>query len=339
MLNVDQLIKYKTKEKEKGLAFSFKNLARYIIERQEMKKDTIIAIVGERRNGKSNWGLKLILSFIKLKRELEPGFKWSWGNNFAKTPAEAPRKAEKLPDKSFVVMDEAGDIAYRGDANTKKTKDLVKFFNKCGTKRLLTLWILPDIYQLNPKILNMCLFMVIVPYRHKDICASAFIIGRSPNALTQDKFGLERIKRLLASRKMNPMVHSGELDGKARVTQNEEKIIIPFPKQLFTFYKTLPGYKHSHWFRPVNKHFEAGYIKNVKDKQLMAHELEEKYVRKTFYDRMKRQYETVLFNLFEKQGLSYQQILSLHMDEDQNFLSSRETIARKIGGARVRFEV
>jgi len=340
MLDVDSLFEEQEKEAEENRAghFSIKNMIQHIIMRQEMQKDTIIAICGDRGQGKSNYGLKIVSGFIREKHIMDPGFKWSWEKNFAKTPAEAPKKAAALPDRSFIVMDEAADIAYRGDANTIKTKNLVKFFNKSREKLLLTLWILPDIYQLNPKILNMCIMMIIVPYRYKDVCSSAFIIGRSPNALTQDKFGLDRIQRILNSRRMSPAIHSASLDGIARIKRNDKMIDIPFPKQLFRFYRSLPGFKYSHWFMRANRRFEDLYKKHVKSKQLMAHDIEEKYVRKKFYDQTKKRYDTVLYNLYEKHGMSYQQISNLHLDENGQVLVGRDNVARRIGGTRARFE-
>ena len=339
MLDVDNMLILNIEDEKKAPGFSFKAIAKLMINRQKYGKDTIIVIIGDRRNGKSTYMLRLIRAYIRLKREANPNFKWSWEDNFAKTPAEAPAKAAKLPDGSFIVLDEAGDIAYRGDANTIKTKNLVKFFNKSGKKCLLTIWILPDIYQLNPKILNMAIMMIIVPYRFKRIAASAFIYMRSPNALTQDKFGLERIQRILSSKKMTPMVHSATMDGRAFIERESKRVAVPFPRLLFRFYRSLPTFKYSHWFSRADKKFEHAYIKNVKDKQLMAHETEEKYVRKTFYERLKKSYDMVLYNLHEKQGLSYQQISNLHRDENGDILVSRDNIGRRIGGTRARLEL
>lgn len=341
MLDVDTLLQAEEVEHEQPRAgsFSFKNIAKHIIKRQDMKKDAIIVLCGDRGQGKSNYMIRLIVAYIKEVKKANPDFKWSWKTNFAMTPAEAPGKAAALPDRSFIVMDEAADIAYRGDANTIKTKNLVKFFNKSREKLLFTIWVLPDIYQLNPKILNMCIMLIIVPYRYKDVCSSAFINGRSPNALTQDKFGLERIQRLLNSRRMTPAIHSAALDGTAKVNRDGKEVDVPYPKQLFNFYKSLPGFKYSHWFGPAPHIFEERYIKHVKSKQLMAHETEEKYVRKRFYETLKRRYQTVLYNLHEKGDMSYQQIANLHLDENGMLLARRENIAQQIGGVKARFEL
>lgn len=340
MLDIDLIIKKDAEkvEQERAGAFSFQSLAALTIKRQAIAKDIIIAVCGDRGQGKSNWMLKFITAYIKARKTQEPDFKWSWKANFALTPADAPNKAAALPNRSFEVMDEGGDIAYRGDANTLKTKNLVKFFNKSREKLHLTIWVIPDIFQINPKILNMCIMLVIVPYRYENISASAFYYGRSPNALTQDKFGLIRIKKYLESKKASPAINDGSLNGVAHIMRNGKKVEIPFPKHLFRFYKSLPGFKYSHWFGAAHKGFEDRYICHVKSKQLMAHNIEEKYVRKVFYEQNKKRYETVLYNLHEKQGLSYQQIANLHMDENSLILASRDNIARRIGGTRARFE-
>lgn len=340
MLNINQIIRedYGENEEPKN-NFLFKGLAKAIIRRQQNEKDTIIAVIGERGNGKSNWSLKLIKSFIKLKKEEDKNYSWSWKDNFPLTPSQAPKQIEKIPDYSFAVVDEAADFAFKGDANTLRMKNLIKFFNKSRKKCLLTLWVLPDVYQLSLKILNMCNMVVIVPYRYRQICSAAFILMRSPNALSRDKFGLEKLNRYLESRRSNPLIHSSTLTHTVKIRHKNEFIDVPYPFHLFNYYKSLTGFVHMHWFKRVDKVFEKAYIKNVKEKQLLAHETEERYVRKDYYEKIKKAYETVLFRLHEKQGLSYQQIANLHMDERGEYLVSKEIIARKIIKMRAHEEI
>ncbi len=70
------------KDREKGKRFTFNWLSQKIIDRQSHGKDTIIIIIGDRRAGKSNWGLKLIRAYIKLRKKMDDDFKWSWRENF-----------------------------------------------------------------------------------------------------------------------------------------------------------------------------------------------------------------------------------------------------------------
>ncbi len=344
MLNASQMLlnTYKNETKTTKEVFSFKWLAKRIIKRQEIGKDFIIIVVGDRRNGKSNWMLKLILAYIKEKRKLNPNFKWSWKDNFALTRSEAVKKAEAVPTGSFCVYDEAADIAYRSDTLSVMNKNLIKFMNKSGKKLLLTILVLPDIYQLDPKIMNMAHFLVAVPYRYKEICAFAFIYGRNPNPFITDKFGLERIKRLFSSKKIPASIRIASMEGKMKVGEKKEKIVIPYPKQLFRFLISLPNFMYSHRFKPVNRVFEKAYIKNVKDKQLMAHEEQETYVPMKRYKKLKKRYETFLYNVYKhgdpKGGkMSYMMLVNLHRDEKGEFIANTSLISNIINNMKLKF--
>lgn len=318
--------------------FSIKWLASLIIHRQEMGKDTIIIIIGDRRNGKSNWMLRLIQAFIKLKKEIDPNFKWAWKDNFPLTRADAATKPDIIPDGSFCVYDEAADIAYRADTLSILNKNLIKFMNKSGKKCLLTVLVLPDLYQLDTKILNMAHMMVVVPYRFEKICSFAFLFGKSYNPLVTDKFGLERIKRLFASKKTPASVHFAAMEGKMKIKENNKFVNVPYPRQLFRFFMRLPNFVHYHRFNAVNKRFEEAYIKNVKDKQLMAHEFADQYIKKVVHNRLKKRYETLLYNLHEKGEMTYTQIANYHRDENDNFLVSKESVSGTVQKVGMRFE-
>lgn len=313
--------------------FSFKWLARKIIERQENEKDTIITIVGERRNGKSNWGLKLVRQYIFEQRKRNKNFKWSWKTNFPLTRSQALEIVDEIPDCSFMVYDEAGDIMFRGDTITVLNKKLYKFLLKSGKKKLLTIVILPDIFSLDPKILNLSTLLVAVPYRYKNITSFAFLYGRDPNPFLKDKFGLEKLQRIFSSKKgyFSHML-SSDL-GTMYIERGGKKIEIKYPKNLFRLLRslTLPRFLHMHRFSPVEKSFEDRYIRHVKNKQLLAHLEEESYIKLANYKKLEHQYKTLLYNLYVKQGLSYAQIERLHLDpKTKTYLRSRDSISKII---------
>ena len=255
--------------------FSFRWLAQKITRRQERGKDTIICVVGERRNGKSNWTLNLIRQYIKIKKNENAGFEWSWNTNFPLTTSKAIESLRNVQKGSFVVNDEGGDVAYRGDTQTARQKKLIKFLLKSGQKELLTIIVLPDVFLLDTKILNMCHLLVAVPYRYEDICAFAFLFGRSTNPFIGDKFGIERIKRIFQSRKVPQKLQIPVMTSKIRVQHEGKQIYIPYPKPLFTFLKNIPTFLTMHSFRPVERRFEEAYIRNVKMKQLNIREDDE----------------------------------------------------------------
>ena len=313
--------------------FSFRWLAERIIERQENEKDTIITIVGERRNGKSNWGLKLIRQYITLQRKKNKKFSWSWKKNFPLTRSHALDIVDEIDDCSFIFYDEAGDIMFRGDTITVLNKKLYKFLLKSGKKKLLTLVILPDIFSLDPKILNLSTLLVAVPYRYKNITSFAFLYGRDPNPFLKDKFGLEKLQRIFSSKKgYFARMLSSDL-GTMYIPRGNKMIEIKYPKNLFRLLRslTLPRYLYMHRFSPVEKSFEDRYIRHVKNKQLMAHLEEESYIKLANYKKLEHQYKTLLYNLYVKQGLSYAQIERLHLDpKTKTYLRSRESISKII---------
>jgi hypothetical protein len=326
MLDAAQMIldEKPVEEPKEKFKFSFEWLASRIIDRQRQGKDTIIVVVGDRRNGKTNWVLKLLRAYIKLRKKENPDFKWSWKDNFPLTRAEASSKADAVEDRSFICYDEGADVMYRADTLSTLNKNLIKFMNKSGKKTLLTMIVLPDIYQLDPKILNMAHFMVAVPYRYARICAFAFIYGRNPNPFITDKFGLERLKRLFNSKKMGLAALTTGMDGRKKVMSEKKWIEIPFPRQLFKFLMSIPTFMYMHRFTQVEQNFEKAYIKNVKDKQLMAHESQDSYINMEQYKKLRKKYMILLLNL-SKEGYSARQIAILHRFNDE-FWASEETI-------------
>lgn len=310
--------------------FSFEFLAQQAIERQKVKKDTIIVIAGDRRNGKSNYGLKIIKAYIKLKRQQDPDFEWSWKANFPLTRMDAMDKVENLPQGSFIFYDEAGDVMYRADTLSLMNKKLIKFMAKSGIKELLTIIILPDINTLDIKILNMAHFLIMIPYRYQDITAFAFIFGRSPNPWIQDKFLLDSIKRRFQSKKIDRNLVSPSMRYEMAIQHDRKKIYIPYPRDLFVFMRNLPTFLHWHHFNRVDSKFEASYIKFVKSRQLAA---KEKYdlVKASTYIELNQKYETLLYNLITRQGLKYSQLERFHMDPiSGRRLTSGTTIKKKV---------
>lgn len=296
--------------------FTFAWLAERVIRRQKYGKDTIIIITGPRRAGKSNWGLKLVRAYIKARRKIEKdagrSFRWAWDKNFPLTREQAVKQASNLVE-SFQFFDEAGDQFYTQETMKRAQRKLIKFMNKSGERRNLTLVVWPDLFTLDPKIINMAQLLVIVPYRFRDICSFGFIYGQVANPLTYDKFGIIKLrKKLEAPTKSSFYTKVGSLDGKMQIAHNNEQIIVKYPDKLFKFLRSIPSFQKSHRFRPVDKRFEQAYIKNVKSKQLTARDTD-RYVPRNTYNKLKNRYETVLFNLYTRGDMSYAQLHRLHI--------------------------
>jgi len=337
MLNAYEVLNSEVKVKKKFPRFSFKYMAKKIIERQGHDKDTIIVICGERRNGKSNWGLNLIRSFMREKKKIDPSYRWNWKENFPLTRNEAIEKVESLPDGSFVFYDEGIDFMYRGDTLAQMNKALIKFMAKSGKKKLLTIIILPDIFTLDVKILNMAHFLVAVPYRFEEVCAFAFIFSRSPNPFIQDKFGLEKIKREFASRKVRKGLRSAVMSGEISVKVKwNERVTIPYPQELFTFLRRMDTFLYWHSFSGVNKKFEQDYIMHVKDKQLTMKD-EIAFVKYKDWIKVCEKYETLIYNLYLKHGMKMAQIERLHINNVGMRLTNYTTLKKMIESMSERY--
>jgi hypothetical protein len=325
-----------TTREELKKRFTFEWLAGKIIERQQYFKDTIIIIIGDRGAGKSNWGLKLIRAYIKLRRVGDPKFKWSWKNNFPLTRTQA-RKMGSILVKSFVCHDEGGDQFYTQEGIKRAQRDLVKFMNKDRSKLNLKIIIWPDPYTLDPKVINMAHLLVMVPYRYRNVCSFAFIYGRNPNPLTYDKFGIMKIrKRLDSPTKTSVYMQQPTMDATVKIRHNNRDMEIPYPKQLFKFLRTVPTFMKSHRYGPVDKRFEQAYINNVKDK-VFDNEDEDRYVPIMTYNKLREQYEILLYNLYVRNDMSYAQLERLHISPlDGQHVRSIPGIKRSINSVKAR---
>lgn len=314
--------------------FTFEWLAGKIIDRQKYKKDTIIIIIGDRGAGKSNWGLKLVRAFIKLRKQQDPEFKWSWKDNFPLTRTQA-RKMGVALSKSFVMHDEGGDQFYTQEGIKRAQRELVKFMNKDRFKLNLKIIIWPDPFTLDPKVINMAHLLVMVPYRYRDICSFAFIFGRCPNPLTYDKFGIQRIRRKLDSpTKTSVYSQQASMDGVAKIRYNNQTIEIPYPKNLFKLLRSLPTFMKSHRYSSVDKRFEDAYINNVKSSALDPED-EDNYVPIATYNKLKNQYETLLYNLYARNDMTFAQLERLHISPvDGQHVRSLEGIKRSINSIK-----
>jgi hypothetical protein len=319
--------------KERRISFKF--LAEQIVKRQGEGKDTIIVIVGERRNGKSNFCLKLIDAFIREK-DLKYGVHWNWELNWPRTRMDALKNIAKVHPGTFLVHDEGGDTMARSDTAEYKMKMLVKLMSKSGARQLLTIINLPDIELLNKKILNMCLWMVIIPYRYEKVCAFAFIYGKANNAFVGDKFGIERIKRDWEGKK-SFMFNTQNFSGKLKLKRDGKDVIVPYDKNLFHYLmKRIPNYLDRIIFGPADKRLEELYIKNVKNFALEAHELEDEFVRRSEYNKLEYTFDTFIYNLYLKAGMSASAMSRFMIDGRGNRLMGDSALRNRLDSISAR---
>ena len=320
---------------EKQDHMSFKFIAKNIIKRQQFGKDTILIVIGERRVGKSNWMLKLIRAYIKQKKEEDPNFKWSWNDNFAMTTSKALEKYESLPEQSFLVCDEAVDVADRSSAVTRYQRQLKKLMAKIGQKKILSIFVIPEVFWLTTSIMNMATMLVAVTHRFQFRWSYAFYYGKVGNVFVKDKFMLSYIEKMFKSQKT--VLRRESIYTERDVKLANETITEKYPSGLFADLKKIPTFIAMQRFGHTDPNFERRYIKFVKLKQMKNVEEEYDFVPRIKYSRLLWAYNTLLYNLRMKAGMSFKQLENMHIDKDGNLLAGGGKISTTIGRLDVQF--
>lgn len=314
---------------------SFKFVAEKIIERQNYGKDTILIVIGERRVGKSNWMLKLVSAYIKLRRKEDADFKWSWKENFAMTTSKALEKYEALPEKSFLICDEAVDVVDKSSAITRYQRQLKKLMAKIGQKKLLSIFVIPEVFWLTTSIMNMATMLVAITHRYKFHWSYAFYYGKLNNVFIKDKFMLAFIEKLFKSQKS--LLRRESTYTERNVKTSNDTITEKYPSGLFSDLKKIPTFITMQRFGHTSQNFEMRYIKYVKMKQMKNIEEEYDFVPRLTYTKLLWKYNTLLYNLRMKAGLSYKQLENMHIDKDGNLLAGSGKINTTLNRLDIQF--
>jgi len=332
-------------EREDKEIISFKMLAKDIIERQKDDKDTIIYVSGDRRNGKTTWGLKLLRAFIKEKKEQSPEYSWNWNDNFALDTEDAIKKYRKIPEQSFIYIDEGDEVASTGDANTQYQKRLIKMMNKVGERGLLCIINHPNFFGLKKEVRNMATLSILIPYRFKMVCAFAMVFGRNQNPLNDDKFAMDLKRQSYKKSKVSKRLFSSELDGMIKVMYqrsdraslikygaeiiDDKYIRIPYPKTMFDDLAKSPTFLFLMRYTQSEKRFYDDYKIKVK-KKIIDNIDYGKTVSLSEYIKAQHRFRTLLFNSFFLDGKKPRQLERLMIDNSGKRLISAPTIKRII---------
>lgn len=306
----------------KPCAFTIANMA---VRRERNDKDMIIVIIGDRGSGKSTLGLKILDSYLTIKKEMGLIDKISWKHyfkhNYAITTPDAIKKYKNLESGSFLAIDEGGDVAYSGDAMTKLSKELIKLVAKIREKRIFTVICLPYKEMLSKKLLKMTHNLIVVPYRYEKLWAYAFVYSKSNNVFLEgDGYGIDRVKKMLES----GMKYDYNMD-RRKVIYRGEEISELYPKFVFRKLARIPSFKMMFRFKDVNPQLRAMYLKYVKNK-LISGQANFELVPKSKFDQLNWKYETLIWNLYMKGGLKKAQIERAHYDKFGNKLSGTHQI-------------
>ena len=301
-------------ETEESEKISFKLIAKDIIQRQRDDKDTIVYISGDRRNGKTTWGLKLLLAFIEEKKRLDPSYSWDWVNNFADNTDDATKKYRKIGQGSFIFIDEGDEVLSTGDANTSYQKRLIKVMNKVGERNLLCIINHPNFFGLKKEVRNMATLAVLIPYRYKKVCSFAIVYGRNQNPINDDKFAMELKKKSYKRSKVSKKLFNSELDGMMKVwyqgedreqlkefgavIMDERYIKIPYPKTMFNDLANMPTFLFMMRYTKVNQRFYEEYKIKVKKRIIEQDSSVSRKVSRAEYDKIYLRLRTLLANLY-----------------------------------------
>ena len=311
---------------KKGGTWTIANLA---IRRELNDWDTIIVIIGQRGAGKSNLGLKIISNWLEIKKEegMIDGVNWKkyWKENFALSTIDAIEKYRKLKERSFLFIDEGADVAYSSDTMTLLVRNLIKLLAKMREKKIFTIICLPFLDMLTKRVLEMTHLLIVVPYRFKDLWSYAFVYARNPNPLVSgDGYGFDKAKKILEKG-----LRLDYMMSERWVVYKGEKIREVYPKMMFRKLMSLPSFKMMFRYRPVKKELENAYKKYVKSK-ILNQELHTDLVPRSKFAKLEYMYNTLLYNLYEKDGKSLKQLERLHIDKFGNILLSAGTIKKRL---------
>tara|TARA_Y100000310_G_C20701481_1_gene830378 strand:- start:1422 stop:2375 length:954 start_codon:yes stop_codon:yes gene_type:complete len=107
------------------------------------KWDAVFLIDGHERIGKSTLGMTAAWYLSDAKLTID---------NFASGMTDAAEKAEKLPDKSILFVDEGSLVFNSKDSMTREAKKLQKVLDVIGQKNMIFIIVLPSFFDLNKNI-------------------------------------------------------------------------------------------------------------------------------------------------------------------------------------------
>lgn len=308
------------KIKKKAKRFSFKNFAKLIIKRQYKKKaDTVILLYGLPRTGKTTLGFDILIPYLSLMRKLyrKNSSKWQVPNRwsklftryFAMDSSDMIKKIKSNPFRSFTFVDEGMDVVSWHHQLEKEQKELVELLQKTGAKMMLTIIIIPSIKLLTKPILARSHYLFIIPDEPSSNWNNAYLFKNYTNPILAENmpFGFKKIEKdLLKNPKLgekkifkNYLLRSDRYITKIRFRQTDPKIYSLYEKMV-----KFPALE-----KKKNRHDNIPYSK---------------------YSKLKYTFDTLLFNLKERDGKNTSQINRLLIDKFGTHLISRATIRRYI---------
>ncbi|RKZ28634.1 hypothetical protein DRQ26_00675 [bacterium] len=302
-------------------AWSFNNFAKLIYLRQKKKDaDTFIILYGLPRSGKTTLGFRILIPYIKLMRKLhregevkwKPEVKWShhFKKYFAGDSEDMNRKVKNNPPGSYVFIDEGVDVVSWMELMTREQRELMELIQKTGKRHMLTILITPSLGLLTKYILSRAHYMFIIIDEPSEDGNTAFVLRnyKNPFLAEEQPFGLKNIQKDL---KKSPFI-----------AMNKKS----FSRYMIDRTRVVAAVK----FKSINPKIYNLYDKLVKEPSIMRTKKRKKMVSYAQYHKIKYAFDTILYNLYFRDGKSIAQINRLLTDKFGYSLTSRETIQRYI---------
>ncbi|RKX25719.1 MAG: hypothetical protein DRP47_09355 [Candidatus Zixiibacteriota bacterium] len=296
-------------------------IARLAISRYVQKKmDTFVIIYGRPRTGKTTLGFNFFIPYLKLCRrahnkgyiEFNPERSWKqiFRNYFALSADDMIKKVKRNPRCSPVFIDESLDFLSWHDALSKEQQDLVELLMKTGEKGMFTILITPSLSLLTKDILSRAHYMFLIPNEFNGSKNRAIVLRNYDNPILAEKnpFG---VFSLIKKVEKHPRFFS-DIGNFISLAQTQ---------------KTFKGWIT---FRFIKKSIYDLYVKMVKEPLIMQEKRRKRFVSKASFEKLKYMFQTILYNLHEKDGKSLAQIETLLTDKFGKVLLSRQTIAKYI---------
>lgn len=307
------------------------NFAKLVIKRQtEKNAGTNVIIYGATRTGKTNLGFRIIIPYLFLMKKLHKAGLSDWKvpkswkelykNYFALTCSDMADKLKNNPDRSFNFVDEGDDLFSWTGQLEREQRELTKLILKAGFKKLLNLTVVPSMSLFSKNILSQGHYLFVIPREPdlKENCNYAYLFRNYENPIMREKnpFGYSIIEKTVLKQKVYTK------------RDNFENLL-----------KRNPCYVTRVKFRPIDNKIYELYEKIVKSPLFEGNNERHDTVSYARFKKLEYMFNTVLHNLYTKEGFSVARIEKNFIDKFGNFIIGKPHIQRvlnKMSGLEIK---
>lgn len=206
--------------------YKIKDFAKLTKDLHRADWDNVVMIVGDTGVGKS-------VFMIHFGKALDPTF--NVVRNLPYVRSELNEMIEKLPDESYIGVDEAVGLFYSRDFHDTEQNALLKKLDRSRDRRMTVALLIPDFFMLDKAIRHgRGRFLIWIDQRighGKDGVAHAYIFEKENNLFNPDRWNLKLNARLMRSGQIHKSpnyigeIEYGQLDEKEYRLYKEVKAL------------------------------------------------------------------------------------------------------------------